>query len=516
MPAVNFVRTFLLFFALFASAINWTSTAQEVKEIEIVNADDLIFDEESGIKGKRLLGNVVLKHESSVMYCDSAHVYNEINTMKAYSNVRIEDGDSVDLRGDYLEYDGNTRIAFFQGNVQLKHARMTLFTPTLTYNRSLDVAQYSNGGVLYSDNKEDTLYSKKGYYRSGIKLAQFRDSVRLNSVEYRIACDTMHYNTEAERSEFFGPTRIISGDDFIYCEDGWSDSKSGQSEFRKNARLTSGDQRLEGDTIFYDSKEESGRAFGHVSLVDTAENLIVKGQYGEHYRKDSVSFVTKDPLLIQVEDEDSLFLTADTLYSMYDTANERLLLAYPAVSFYRSDMQGKCDSIAFVDSDSSIKMFTDPILWSEENQISADYIQLNRSGGKLRTMDMNDQAFIASQSDSVSYDQIKGENMVGFFEENELRRVDVLANGETVYYAKENDTTDIGINHAVCTDRIKIMLDSSKVETITFYGKPNSTLYPIGQAPAGVTKLTGFMWRIAERPNKTAVIRRSKFDAEGD
>lgn len=492
----------LLFFLFLTSFFIQEGLTQESKKIEILNADDLIFDNSSGIKAKRLVGNVILKHENSLMYCDSAHVVNETNSMKAFSNVRIEEDDSVEMKGDYLEYEGNSKLAYFEGNVQMKHKDMILSTQSMTYDRSRNMGFYLKGGELLTNDGNDTLWSKKGYYFSDNQEARFRDSVRLRSKDYQIESDTLHYLTSEDRSLFFGPTNIYSGTDVIYCEAGWSNNKTQESQFQKNAQIFSGDQVLRGDTIYFDNELKIGRAFGNISIEDSTQNFTVMGERAWHDADDSISIVTHKALMIQIESGDSLFLHGDSLVAFYDTNNQRVILAYNHVKLYKSDMAGMCDSLAFSDADSSIKMFNSPIIWSEGNQITADYIQINRNGGKVESMDILENAFIISSSDSTRYDQIAGKNMKAFFKDNSLKRVNVLEEGKTIYYAMENDTNVIGLNVSSCDEKIVIKLDSSKVQEILFYAKPNSILYPEEQWTPEIRFMKGFKWYDAYRPRR--------------
>lgn len=481
------------------SAVTKTS---ESKRIEILNANDLIYEESSGIKAKRLVGDVILKHENSLMYCDSAHVVNASNSMKAYSNVRIEEGDSIEVFGDYLEYDGNTKLAVISGEVELKQDDMRLLTDAMTYDRNANYGFYLNGGVLLTNEGKDTLWSKKGYYFSNIKEARFRDSVRLNATGYRIESDTLHYRTDLERSLFFGPTTIYSGEDIIYCEAGWSSNKTQESEFRKNAVIYSEDQELRGDTIFFDNEEKIGEARGHILIRDTTQDYMVQGGRAWHFSDDSISIVTDFPMLSQFEGDDTLYLHGDTLRTFYDTSKQQVILAFQHVKLYKSDMQGMCDSLAFHDADSSIKMFIDPIIWSDNNQITGEYIQINRVEGKVESMDIEQNALIVSESDSSRYDQISGTRMKAFFRENELKKVDVFEKGKTIYYATENDTNVIGLNYSSCDDRIVILMDSSKVDEIIFYQKPTSVLYPEEQWTQTNMFMPNFVWYDAYRPRE--------------
>ncbi len=475
-------------------------------KIEIVNADDLIFDNSSGIEAKRLVGNVVMKHENTMMYCDSAYLYDDNNSLDAYSNVKILEGDSIEMTGNFLRYEGAAKLAYFKGDVELKHKDLQLLTPSFTYDRNSNYGFYTQGGIIYTNEKKDTLTSKKGYYYSDLSEARFRDSVVLRSTSYQLFSDTLHYNSNTERSSFYGPTRIQDESQVILCERGWTNSLSQRSEFSKNAVIYSENNELRGDTIQFDQEASLGIAYGNVFMADTAENYFVRGNYGWHSKKDSLSIITDEAEYIQVEDGDSLFLHGDSLIASYDTARKRLIKVFHEVAFFRDDMQGRCDSLIMSDSDSSIHMYHEPILWSEANQITGEYIQLLRSKSKIERMFIKDDAFICSEAEEGKYNQIKGKNMEAFFEKNKLRKVMVFENPKTLYYVEESDSSYMGLNSATSENKLAIYLDSNKVEQLVFYDKPGGLTSPMDDVNESNSKLKGFIWLNAIRPKRRADI----------
>lgn len=491
---MRFLSTLILFFTAYIVV------AQQ--QIEIKNADDLIFDNSSGINAKRLVGNVIMQHDNTLMYCDSAYLYDENNTLDAYGSVRIVEGDSLEMTGSYLRYDGASKLAYFSGGVEMTHQDMLLITPSMTYDRAADYGFYTEGGIIYTNNKKDTLTSKKGYYYIKISEARFRDSVVLRSSSYRLFSDTLHYNSKTERSSFYGPTKILDGDQVILCERGWANSKEQLSEFSKNAVVYSDGSELRGDTIQFDQQKNIGVAYGNVLMVDSSENYYVKGQYGWHSKSDSLSVVTGEAEYVQIEDGDSLFLHGDSLFASYDSLRKRLIKVFNKVGFYRSDMQGRCDSLVMSDADSSIHMFVDPIIWSDENQIHGEYIRLRRKKGRIERMFIEENSFICSEVDSTKYNQIKGKNMEAFFEKNKLRKVKVFEQPKTIYYVEESDSSYLGLNSAQSEDQLIIYLDSNKVSELVFYGKPGGLTSPMKDVNESNSKLKGFLWNDSIRPKR--------------
>lgn len=540
---------------------------KKARQIELLNANSLEYDESLGNRAKRLIGNVALKHEGTYMYCDSAHLFSEENRFDAYGHIHIKPQGSSDLYGDSMRYFGNTQMANIRGAVRFIDKEFSLTTTALDYNVESDLAYYMNGGTIVNSNDSSTLRSLYGYFYPKQNEFYFKKNVEVVHPDYVINSDTLNYNTETKITSFLGPTTIKGKNSFIYCETGQHDSRSNISRFGKNAYMENEKQKLNGDSIIYDRNLSLGRAIGNVSLVDTSENLIISGDLLTFYEKDSISLVTGHAMLTQFEKNDTLYLHADTLLSKYDSAltrhspagigetretewkgegakartdtlppdsvnnKKRLMLAYHHVSFFKTDMQGKCDSLVFSNVDSAIRMFDKPVIWSNENQMTAEYIEIRTFSGQVERMLFDKNAFIISEVDPDSlismldtmarFNQIKGEKMVGHFDSGKLAMIDVLQKGETVYFAMEDKKTSpdslvsdslvsdslaeeddiIGVNLADC-DSMVIHLKDNKVKKISFRGNVNAALHPIDQIAYKETLLEGFNWKGKYRPKK--------------
>lgn len=473
--------------------------AQQPSQVELLNSDYLEVDERLGKDVKRLIGNVAFKHDDVFLYCDSAYLNSAKNTLLAFSNVHIVQGDSVNIYGDKLDYDGNKKFAVLNGNVVLIETNHTLNTDYLTYDVKNGIGNYNTGGKIVSRQNNNTLTSQIGYYYSKTKQFYFRKNVVLVNPDYTMKSDTLRYSTKNETSYFYGPTTIVSKNDFIYCENGWYDTKKDVAQFNRNAYILSGKQKLSGDSLYYNRKREQGRGFGNVVMSDTVENVVIKGDFGRYEKERERMIVFGHAEMAQLFDKDTLFLHADTLRAEMDSCNEyRILYAHYGVKFFKPDMQGKCDSLVFSYQDSILRMFKKPVIWNEENQLTAEYIEILTGNGKVKRLDMYEVAFIISKEDSSFFNQIKGKKIVGHFVANELKKIEVFGNGQTIYYPVEKKGY-IGVNRADCTDMV-IYTEDKKVSRITFITKPEATLYPLFELPAKELLLKDFIWRQTERP----------------
>jgi len=467
-------------------------------KIKLEHADVFEFVEEKGKKTRRLKGNVSFRHEEVLMYCDSAFLYPKTNALDAYGHVRIKQGGGFTITGDSLHYNGNTKLADINGNVVLLHDDTKLTTKSMTHNLTTNSSLYTTGGTLV--DSVNVLTSQIGVYESHSKIFFFSGDVVLVNPKYTITADTLEYNSKNEEAIFHGPTTIKSKENTIYCEAGWYNTQTNRSAFSKRAKILTNEQSLSGDSLFYNRDLGYGKAIGNVEIIDTTQNIIISGQFGEYYEKQDIAMVTIQAVMIDIYEDDSLFLHADTLRSGFDsTGTSKVLYAYHKVRFFKSDMQGKCDSIVFSYADSTIQLFRDPIIWSEKNQMTADFINIKRGNGGIESLDFQAHAFIVSQVDSIRYNQIKGKNMKGLFVDNSLDKIKVKGNGETIYFAQEEDSTFIGVNLAQCSDMM-ISVEENDITDITFINMPTAVLHPIDKISKSELQLKGFRWLAKLRP----------------
>lgn len=497
-----FLRTIHLIILLATLPVCHELKAQTARKIEVRSADALEFDDKlSG--AQRLIGNVVFEHEGTLLYCDSAYLYDRSNRLEAYSNVRIV-GDSVTVTGDRLNYDGETRLADISGKVvRMTDPSTVLTTDRLRYDMQRKVASYTTGGKIESAKNKNELTSRNGQYFSKEKTFYFRYNVQLKNPDYIMKGDTLKYNTASEIAYFPGPTTITSDENIIYCENGYYDTKSDISQFEKNARIESKGQVISADRLWYDRNNGLGKARRNVQIVDTTEKIVLTGHYADYYEKTERILVTDSAMMQQAfAKNDTLYLHGDTLRSVTDTlVDKRLIRAYRKVKFFKNDFQGMCDSLTYSESDSLMRMFGNPVIWNEENQLTADSIRIQLANDELHILYMRTAAFIASEEDSLHFNQISGRHITGYFTDGELRKIDVRGNGQSIYYAADEDDGYIGVNKADCTDML-IHIDSSKVRRITFITKPDATLYPVNELSGKELRLRGFKWLNAHRPIK--------------
>jgi lipopolysaccharide export system protein LptA len=472
--------------------------AQRPTQIELVNADRMRGDRALGDDVRRLIDNVHFRHEETNMFCDSAYLYTATNSLRAYGNIFIQVSDTVSVYGDVLHYNGNSRKAELTGRVRMVDPQMTLTTTQLFYDLNANTARYANGGRIVDADNE--LTSREGFYYADLKDFFFRREVVLVNPEYTMQSDTLRYNTLTEVAHFFGPTTIQSEENTIFCRNGWYDTRNDIARFSREAYYTNNEQSLTGDTLFYDRNLGYGRADNNIVMRDSVQNTIITGHFAEHYEKLGISTVTKDAMLTVVAENDSLFLHADTLKSHYiDSLDQRWVFAYHQARFYRSDMQGLSDSIVYSFSDSVIYLYHEPVLWADVHQLTAQRIEVHTGEEEIRFIHLYDAAFIVSEEADLGFNQVKGRNLTGHFRDNELWRINVYGNGETIYHILEDDGGYVGINKALASD-IVIYVEDRKVTGIRFLTRPEAQLFPPEELPEGERLLPDFRWLEERRP----------------
>lgn len=468
--------------------------------VEVLNADRWEYDKDKATGAQRLIGNVRLKQKDGLMSCDSAHLYTD-DKVGAFGRVLLTQ-DTVRITGDRLEYDGRARTARMTGHVRLADPGMELTTEDLTYDLRSRRAEYRTGARIQGSRDGNTLTSMIGAYEVGTRTFSFTGQVRISHPERQITSDTLRYNNATGVAEFLGPTHILQEGTVMYGERGSYDTRKEEGRLTRAGRIKSGAQQITGDTLHYRKATGEGAAWGHVTLTDTAGNMLVRGNEGRHNERTGKAMVTGRAELVMAMAADSLFLHADTLFATQDSAGGRRVQARRQVRFFKSDLQGVCDTMDYVQADSLITLRGKPFLWAKEDQLSGDTVRIRLRHGKAETLYVDGTAFMASQADSTHYNQVAGLAMVGHFREDELYKLIVEGNSRTIYFARETkDSVEqvTGMNRADCSI-ITVGLHEGQVSSVSFLTQPSATLFPLDKVPQGERRLEGFEWNAEARP----------------
>ncbi|MBU2914509.1 MULTISPECIES: OstA-like protein [Reichenbachiella] len=476
-------------------------------------AQKLTNAQEEGEKYKKLIGKVVFTQNETIVYCDSAYFFKDENIMEAYGRVRIKDGDSVTITARKLIYEGDTEMALLREDVVYRRGKKRMYTDFLDYHMTTEVAEFKNDGKLVDEH--NTLTSSYGIYYSKTEKAYFYNDVLLVSPDFNLRTDSLEYSSYTKVAISTGPTYI---DD---REGTTVDSKGGtyrtlreQTTFAKGT-IETRNYILVGDDIFIDEFKKFYTAKGNVVMTSKKDDIVIFGDEALYDKEQGISKVYGKPVMKKImKDQDTLFMSADTLVAIenVDKDKERVL-GYYDILIYQDALQGKCDSIAYFLSDSTIHMYRDPILWNENSQMEADSIDLIFKNDLIYQMNLRRQAFLSSLDTMGQHNQIKGREMIGRFDTlGHISTMDVNGNGESHYFVLEGDSLFIGMNKIFCS-RMKINFEENNMRNITFYNQPEAQFIPPLELVVSQHFLDGFSWRVNEKPSKNDVLTRTIKDA---
>lgn len=496
----------LLFSLFFGSAQE--PEKEEAKQINIVYGANFTKDE-AQFPGASIFSKdsrqVQFEHQGADLWCDIAIFYQKENRLKAIGNIRLKQGDSIQMTGGKINYDGNTRLAKAWEKVVLKNSGsgagtgMTLRTDTLYFDREKQESYYTSSGTIV--DSANTLTSEIGRYFMVPEKFQFVENVHILNPEYTIDSKQLDYYQNTKNAYMYGPSTITGKSYKIYCERGFYDTKIESGYGIKNTRIDYNNRIIEGDSVYFDKATEFASATNNIKVTDTINNGVIRAHYAEVYKaKDSV-FATKRAVSISLVEQDSLYMHGDTLL-LTGEPEKRILRAFRNAKFFKPDLSGKCDSIHFDQTTGITQLIKDPVLWNVENQMTGDSIHLisDMETEKLDSLKVINNAFIISL-DSISmqgYNQAKGKDLFGKFIDNSLKIVDLVKNTEVIYYMYNDDNELIGINKTICS-AIRLTLAENDIEDITFFTNPDGDIFPDKDLPLNSRKLKGFIWRGDER-----------------
>jgi lipopolysaccharide export system protein LptA len=452
---------------------------------------------------------------------DISYFYAKENFFKAKGDVVFTQGDSLKMTCDQIEYDGSSKLAKAWGKVVLERPDMTLKTDTLYLDRANSEAFYNSFGTIVDEKRK--LTSIRGIYFMNEKKYRFISRVRIDDPEYELKSQQLDYYTESDKAFFYGKTTIVGEEYDIFCEKGAYDTQLQRGNFQKNAVIFYDNKEIRGDSLYFENEKNYAAATNNVSVIDTLNKSVINGHYGEIFKAKDSAIITRRALAINIIDQDSLYIHADTLIAT-GPPEKKILRGYYDVRIFKTDLRGKSDSLHLDQSTGLIKLLKlplsrkenqilstsqknkkNPILWFGKSQMSGDKIFLisDMKTKKLDSLKIVGNSWILER-DSISetgFNQIKGGLLDGLFKDGKLSEIDVSKNTEVIYYMYSDEGNElIGIDKTTCS-RLKMITKEKEIEDITFFVSPNGDLFPDKDLPINERKLDGFIWREDERPD---------------
>lgn len=481
------------------------SVPSGANQVEIIHTDSAVIINDGSFEKYRLIGNVALRQNTSTMFCNTAILNRLTNSVEAFGNVKIIQADTVTITGDYATYAGNSRVAKITGKVLLNDNTIKLNTDRLDYDLDTHVGYYNNNGKI--EEGKSTLTSKEGFYNTVTKIFMFYKNVKIVDDESKIITDSLKYSTLSKEAFFISPTSIYSKTDTMLVKKGVYNTVTKVSNFYGRSTAITKDYLLTADTLYYDTPTETGILKGNAEIFSKKDSIVLNGNLGKYYGRMGQSSMADHALMRMIQGKDTLFLSADTLQSFENKElKTRRLTAYNHVIIFRKDIQGRCDSLTYNMADSTISFFKKPILWANGSQSEADSINLQLINNKVRVMNLSTKSFVITEDSTQNYNQVKGRKITTYLSaDSKIERVNVVGNGESIYFATDDKKTLIGMNRVECS-RMNISFKNNEVKRIAFIGKPDASLTPPHELTAEKKELDGFRWRAKEKPTREATI----------
>lgn len=508
-------------------------TTTEKKTVIIDHGDRVGQRQNDTAVFKILAGNVRLHEGKTLFWCDSVAINQTTNILEAFGNVHINDNDSVNIYSNYLRYLIKDKKAFLKENVRLTDGKGTLTTPTLDYDMITKIGSYNQGGKLVSD--KTTLTSQEGYYYGETRDALFKKKVKLIDPETTVTTDTLWFNTYTRIATFTVDTKIESkSGSVVNTTNGTYDLNAKRSFFNKRSEIRDGSSILIGDQIANDDSSGFGEARGNVIFRDTAQGFILFANNVKSNKKESAILATEHPVAVFSQKGDSTFIAADTFYSgklsgliqsryvpnvrdsgfindsikhAYiigkDSSNDRFVEAYYHVRIFSDSLQAICDSLFYSLSDTTARLFRDPIVWSGQSQITGDTIYVFTANNKPQRMFAFDNSLAINRATPKDnfYNQIKGRNMNAYFTPTgDIHYTRTRGSqAEYVYYALDEENRYVGVNKS-SADVIEMHFVNKEANEIKLFNQVKGNMSPMGQVDHDAIKLRGFKWREELRP----------------
>ncbi len=510
--------------AVFSQVPPAPGTTDSMVNVDILHANKFeIRKTDDSTKLEILVGSVALQQERSKFWCDSCVINTRLKTFEAWGHVHMNDADTADITASHLLYFIDKKFANLDGGVNLSDKKGNLTTPDLTYDLNTDIGIYTHGGKVV--NNKTILTSREGYYYAGLHDVYFKKNVELQDPSYYLKSDSLLYNTESGIARFIAETFIRdSSGRTIRTREGFYNLTTGQAEFGRRPVIVDGKRTMTANNITNDS---SGiiHGSGNVVIIDSVQQItIIAGDVLSDQKKDAF-LATHKPLMIVKQDNDSIYITADTLFSARLTdlyahkdsvvkekisgvkvtdvnktdSTNRYFEAYRHVRVFSDSLQAAGDSLFYSFRDSIFRLYQNPVVWAKQSQITGDTILVFTKNKKADRMKVFENSFMVNEVKPEIYNQVKSVRMDAYFTEGDLDSVHAVGFAECIYYIQDEDSAFTGINQS-SSNVMDIYFHERELRKVVFRSKVTGTVWPMSQKKPGEMRLKNFQWLESRRP----------------
>ncbi|SHE66879.1 OstA-like protein [Chryseobacterium sp. OV279] len=495
-----------------------TPVVRPEDKVKIIHSDE--FNKDTKYEGNQyLVGHVQIEHQGSILYADEVILYNDQSIVKAIGNAKLQNADGSVITAHEMEYNGATQKGVARKDVVLTDPKQTIKTDILYYDKLANQAYFNTGGTI--SDAQNVMYTKSATYFLDTKMIDFVGNVKIDSPDYIIEGPNIKQNQNTKVAEFFGPTTITNRanpKNRIYTERGTYRMETKEAFLNKNSKIFYNDKILTGDDMYFNNITGFGKATGNVTLDDPKERRYIKGGYGEVFQKKDSAMMTKSPYAVKIMEKDSIYFAAEKIlsYQRPDSADitikKSFLRAYKKGRIFKSNAQGRADSIAFNETDGIMHMYTNPILWSGEKQVTGDKVEayFNTKTENIDSLKVIGNAFAISKVDSLNlkdeFNQVKGKFMTVYYHNNEIKEARVVGNAQSIAYVDDVDQETkqpqrIGITLSTC-GIIGALFEETGLQIISCSIGANSDTYPMSMIEPDKRKFSDFNWNTKDRIRK--------------
>lgn len=488
--------------------------------------------------------------------------YNTKDSVAVFKNggaMRDKDGQIIESRTG--TYDSKLKKFTFNEDVNMFTDSIFVKTKDLVYESDRNLATFGHATDAWKD--ENMLSSNRGWYDRGRELFFFTDKVHVMSEDQEGWCDSLFFHRSTSDIEMLGNAQVTDTTRNVFALAGrieYLDTLSKVTLTRDPAVISQTEEQdgavdtvyLGADKLVYFTQmmfqvdslaveesmkrleeldvdpvgefrkkaaEEAAKAAEEAAMNDP--NLAAKKQAKEQKAKVSKpTAAKKQPSVQEEEDEDESTAVSDSLSVSdslavtdslavadtiaveppKDSTRIGFLEALKNVRIYKKNMQVVCDSLVYSDLDSLARLFLDPVVWQESNrQYSADSITVVVKGGAMDKASLMSNAFITIQEDTAHFNQIKGTEMLAFFDEKGgLKRFDVLGGASALFYIEENES--LATVNKTDSKMLSATFKDGNIQRIHYYDQPKNDGYPVVQLSREDRQLKGFSWQPERRP----------------
>ncbi|SHM66377.1 OstA-like protein [Chryseobacterium carnipullorum] len=487
-------------------------------KVKIIHADE--FKKDTKYEGNQyMVGHVQIEHQGSILYADEVILYNDQSLVKAIGNAKLQNADGSVITAQEMEYNGVTQKGVAKKEVVLTDPKQTIKTDILYYDRLANQAYFNTGGTI--SDAQNVMYTKSATYFLNTKMIDFVGNVKIDNPDYIIEGVNIKQNQNTKVAEFSGPTTITNRanrKNRIYTEKGTYRMETKEAFLNKNSKIFYNDKILTGDDMYFNNTTGFGKATGNVTLDDPLERRYIKGGYGEVFQKKDSAMMTQSPYAVKIMEKDSIYFAAEKIlsYQRPDSADitikKSFLRAYKKGRIFKSNAQGRADSIAFNETDGIMHMYTKPILWSGEKQVTGDKIEayFNTKTENIDSLKVIGNAYAISKVDSLNlkdeFNQVKGKFMTVYYQNNEIKEARVVGNAQSIAYVDDVDQETkqpqrIGITLSTC-GIIGALFEETGLQIISCSIAANSDTYPMSKIEPEKRKFSDFNWNTKDRIRK--------------